>query len=153
MTIAWAYLDKKAATVSALKDYHSMEFIIGAYEKNVESANDRLFSCGSPVFSVGKTSGGSFDGQEMRVCEAIDELDILKARYKRALEYMDWFKPAWDELGEDEQIILTEFYQTWNKSRNSVISNISKRLFIERSTIYSRKDKAVEKLMLLLYGK
>ena len=38
---------------------------------------------------------------ENRIVDAIEEIDVLKERYRRAVEYMDWFRPAWEELSED----------------------------------------------------
>ena len=31
---------------------------------------------------------------EERLAACLDEIDVLKERYRRALEYMEWFKPA-----------------------------------------------------------
>jgi len=152
MTIAWIYLDKKAATINALKDYATMEFIRNTYENRIDAARDRMFVCSSPAIGVNKSSA-NIDTMESRIAETIDELDILKAKYKRALEYMEWFNPAWEELHDDEQYILSEFYQNGEKSKNSAVTAISKHLFVEKSTIYKLKDKALSRLALLLYGK
>ena len=31
---------------------------------------------------------------EDRIIDGIEEIDILKERYRQAVEYMEWFKPA-----------------------------------------------------------
>ena len=69
----------------------------------------------------------------------------------QAMEFMDWFKPAWDSLCNEEQIILGEFYLvTGNKV--DVVSNLSERLTCGRSDVYRQKEKAVEHLSILLFG-
>ena len=64
---------------------------------------------------------------------------------------MNWFKPAWDTLCEEEQIIFSEFYLVTGKKIDAV-ENLSDILFCGRSDVYRRKDKAVEHLSILLYG-
>ena len=42
-------------------------------------------------------------GGRDRIIKGIEEIDILKERYRQAMEYMAWFLPAWEELSEDER--------------------------------------------------
>lgn len=89
---------------------------------------------------------------EERLASCLDEIDVLKERYRRALEYMEWFQPAWDALSEEEQLVLTEFFVN-DVSKTEAIANIGDKLFLERAQVYRRKDKALNHLALLLYGK
>ena len=81
----------------------------------------------------------------------ISKMDVLNQRYKQAVEFMNWFKPAWDTLCEEEQIILSEFYLVAG-SKSDAVENISEQLHIERAQIYRRKDKALNRLTTFLYG-
>ena len=59
---------------------------------------------------------------------------------------------AWDSLSEDERYVLEQFY--WHEDDVfDAISAISNRFHIERSSAYKRKNRAVSKLTLLLFGK
>ena len=65
---------------------------------------------------------------------------------------MEWFKPAWDALTGKEQFALSEFYQN-EDSRADAVASICDRFSIERSSAYNKKDRALARLALLLYGK
>ena len=151
MNIAWVYLDKKAAALKAVKDYRSMDHIIQNYLAAIEEARTRMQSARSSVISHAPRSTGSAANEE-RLAEAIDAINVIEERYNCAVEYMRWFLPAWNMLNEVERIILSEFYQEDTISRNVTISNLSCELFLERAQIYRYKDKALERLALLLYG-
>jgi len=153
MRVGWVYLDKKAAVIRAVKDYNVMERIIQNYNKAIEEARTRMTAAHSPVLSFAPGSSNTLAAGEERIAETIDAISVIEERYNCAVEYMRWFLPAWCALSEVERIILSEFYQSENISRNVLISNLSCELFIERAQIYRLKDKAVEHLALLLYGR
>ena len=150
--IAWTYLDKKAAAVEALKDYSAMEFII----LNTEDAEKELRESMTSVRSstpTGMPHNPNPKAGEARLVRQIDEIDVLKERYRCAMEYMTWFRPAWNEITEDEQFVLSEFYLNGDGSREDSIGNICDRFNIERSSAYKKKDRALARLSILLYGK
>lgn len=140
MTIAWIYLDKKTAAIDALKDYASMEYIIQNHPDEVENVRDRMTALPSSV-PTGIPRQKDPHAVEARLAASLDEIDVLKERYRRALEYMEWFHPAWDALTEDEQFILTEFYLHDDISKTEAILNIGERLYLERAQVYRKKIK------------
>ena len=150
--IAWTYLDKKAAVAEALKDYPGMEFIIqnsGDIEKELRESMASLPSAAP----AGTPRGQNPKGGEARLAAQIDAIDVLKERYRSALEYMEWFKPAWESLTEDDRFVLTEFYVQNGDSREDSVGNICDRFLIERSSAYNKKNRALARLTNLLYGK
>ena len=44
---------------------------------------------------------------ETQILHGIAEIDVLEERKRQAEEFMAWFQPAWDALGEDEKTVLT----------------------------------------------
>ena len=108
MNIVWQYLDKRAAAINALKDYSSMKYIIEHTDEDIATLNEEMSSPASPVIN-GMPSTHDPKAGEKRLIACINEIDVLKERYRQALEYMDWFQPAWDALTEDEQYVLKEF--------------------------------------------
>lgn len=150
--IAWIYLDKKAAAIDALKDYSSMEYIIQNHQAELEEAQERMFSL-RPSIPTGMPSAHNPKAGENKLISNIDEINVLKERYRQALEYMEWFKPAWEALGEDEQFVLSEFYRNEDARQADAIANICDRFSIERSSAYNKKNRALARLALLLYGK
>lgn len=87
---------------------------------------------------------------ESRLAATLDEIDVLKEQFRRALEYMEWFQPAWDALTDDEQFVLSEFYL---KQQDEAVTVICKRFPVERSSAYNKKNRALARLTTLLYGK
>ena len=106
MNIIWHYLDKRGAAINALKDYGSMQYIIDHTDEEIDTVHDRMSSVGSPVLSDMPKGLHNPQANENRIIAAIDEIDVLKERYRQAVEYMDWFKPAWMALSEDEDLLL-----------------------------------------------
>ena len=150
MNIIWKYLDKRSATINAIKDYDSMAFIIKTTEKEIERANEKLSSGGpklSDIPSVHNPKAG-----EERILSVIDQINILQERYKQAQEYMTWYKPAWAQLTEQEQYILKSFYAENGYGCNAVYE-IANKLSIEQSAVYKRKNRALSRLVVLLFGK
>lgn len=152
MNIVWQYLDKRAAAINALKDYSSMKYIIEHTDEDIATLNEEMSSTASPVLN-GMPSTHDPKAGEKRLIACINEIDVLKERYRQALEYMDWFQPAWDALTEDEQYVLKEFYLDDEQKQIDAVYNICDHFNIERSSAYNKKNRALQHLALLLYGK
>lgn len=151
MSIVWLYLDKKAATINALKDYDSMAYIIEHTDEAIDCIRDKMESPKSAVIAETPSAHNPKAG-ENNLIYCIDEVDVLKERYHQAQEYMEWFSPAWEALTEEEQFILREFFVS-DSSRTEAACNVGERLSLERAQVYRKKDKALAHLSLLLYGK
>lgn len=87
--------------------------------------------------------------QEERIIRGLGDVDVLLERYRQAAEYMAWFRPAWEALAEDERYVLAEFYQD---GRRGAVDRICGHFQIERSSAYNKKNRALQRLAVLLYG-
>lgn len=153
MSIIWKYLDKRSATIAALKDYDSMQFIISSTEKEIERANEKLGSVGGlKLNEIPNTTHNPKAGEE-RILSVIDQINILQERYQQALDYMNWFKPAWAQLIEEEQYILKTFYSESNGYGCNAVYVIAEKLNVEQPTVYKKKNRALARLQVLLFGK
>lgn len=152
MTIAWIYLDKRTAAIDALKDYSCMEYIIQNHADEVEDVRNQMTALPSGI-PTGIPGQKNPHAVETRLASSLDEIDVLKERYRRALEYMEWFRPAWDALTDDECFVLSEFYLNDDSKQIDAVGNICDRFHIERSSAYKKKNRALEHLTTLLYGK
>ncbi len=151
MSIIWKYLDKRSAAVEALKDHSSMKFIISQTGDEIKNTYDKMSGVGSPRFDGMPHSNNPQAGEE-RILKGIEEIDVLKERYRQAAEYMEWFKPAWEELTEDEQYVLETFYDD-EDYQSGAVYDICDRYHIERTSAYKKKNRALAKLAVLLFGK
>ena len=90
---------------------------------------------------------------EDRIHDGLEEIDILKERYRQAVEYIDWFRAAWEQLAEDERYCLETFYGDENTYGSNAAYSIAVYLNVEQPTAYKRKNRALDRLTVLLFGK
>jgi len=148
--IAWKYLDKQQAAVNAMKDFENMTCMITLTPDEIKTIEEDMVSPrGSNIDDMPHVS--NLLSHEDMMISSISKLDVLNQRYQQAVEFMSWFKPAWDTLCEEERIILSEFYLV-NGKKTDAVGNLSERLYCGRSEVYRRKDKAVERFSALLFG-
>ncbi len=152
MSIMWKYLDKRSATIAAIKDYETMQFIINNTDDEIKRVNEKMTSLGSPNWD-GMPRTHNPQAAEERIINTIAEIDILKERYRQAVEYMEWFQPAWDQLSEEEKFCLESFYGDGNTYGSSAAFYIAEYLHIETPSAYKRKNRALDRLTVLLFGK
>ena len=152
MSVIWKYLDKRSAAVDALKDYSSMRFIIDHTDEEIKAAYEKMSGISSPQFD-GMPHSHNPQAAEDRIIKGIEEIDVLKERYRQAVEYMAWFLPAWEELSEDERYVLEAFYGETNEYGSNVADEVADYFQIERASAYRRKNRALERLTILLFGK
>ncbi len=152
MSIIWKYLDKRSATVDALKDYSNMKFIIEHTDDEIKAAYEKMGGVSSPQ-SDGMPHAHNPHAVEDRMIKGIEEIDILRERYRQAVEYMGWFLPAWEELSEDDRYVLDAFYSEDNEYGSGSADDVADYFGIERASAYRRKNRALAKLTTLLFGK
>ncbi len=152
MSIMWKYLDKRSATIAALKDYDSMKFIIDHSGEEVRCAYDSMSGVGGMKYD-GMPKCHNPQAGEDRILNGIEEIDILKERYRQAVEFMDWFQPAWNELTDDERLVLDAFYGEANSYGTGAADHVARYFGIEQTSAYKRKNRALDRLTILLFGK
>lgn len=152
MSIMWKYLDKRSATIAAIKDYDAMQFIINSTDDEIKRSYEKMTGVGSTNWDGMPSSHNPHVGED-RILSGIEEIDILKERYRQAVEYMDWFRPAWEQLTEDERYCLETFYGDGNTYGSSAADHIAAYFNVEQSSTYRRKNRALDRLTVLLFGK
>ena len=152
MSVIWKYLDKRAGAIEAIKDYGSMRFIIEHTDEEIKTAYEKMSGISSPQLDGMPHSHNPQAGEE-RIVNGIEEIDILRERYRQAVEYMNWFVPVWNELSEDERYVLQAFYGEDNEYGSGAADDVAEHFCIERASAYRRKNRALERLTVLLFGK
>ena len=151
MSVIWKYLDKRSATIAAIKDRGSMKFIIDHTDDEITAEREKMAGIGA-VRMDGLPHAHNPQAGEERILNGIEEIDILKERYRQAVEYMDWFEPAWEQLSEDEQYVLETFYDD-NTYGSNAAWYIAEHFDIEQASAYRKKNRALDHLTVLLFGK
>lgn len=151
MHISWSFLDKRNATKEAVRAYNSMKFIVSHTVDDIKEVRQRMGGATSPILD-GLPHNHNPQNRENGLLAGIDEIDLLKERYRQAVEYMDWFRPAWEQLNDDERYVLDVFYMNGEEDSGG-INTIMKQYKIEKSSAYNRKNRSLNHLAMLLYGK
>ena len=152
MNICWLYLDKKGATISAIKDYDNMQYILDHTEENIREKRQAMESLGA-VNMDGMPKAHNVRAGEDKIIDAVDEIDAMKERYRQAQEYMAWFKPAWEHLTEDERYVLEVCYQGNDTQGRYALEEIAAKYKIARTSAHKKKSRAIGRLTTMLYGK
>ncbi len=152
MSVMWKYLDKRSAAIEAIRDYNSMQFIIKNTEAEIAAERDKMSGLSSMAMD-GMPHAHNPKACEDRLVHGIEEIDILKERYRQAQEYMAWFQPAWDQLSEDEQFVLITFYGDSNTYGSNAVYDVMRYFDIEHTSAHKKKSRAVDHLTVLLFGK
>ena len=66
---------------------------------------------------------------------------------------MDWLKPTWEQLSNDDRYCLESFYGDGNSCGSGAAYYIAEYLHIVQATAYKRKNRALDWLTALLFGK
>ena len=83
--ISWSYLDKKDATIRAIKDYDAMKFIIENTSDEIKQISEKMASVGVPKYDDHVRSGNVHAGEDSMI-NRLEEINTLKERYRQALE-------------------------------------------------------------------
>ena len=150
MHISWNFLDKRKATIKAIEAFNSMDFIIRHTDDEILAVRTRMEGVGSPNLD-GLPHAHNPQAAEERMLTCIEEIDTLKERYRQAKEYMAWFKPAWEQLSEEEQFVLETYYIDSDEEGGAF--TVQNELKISQSGAYNKKNRALDHLTMLLYGK
>lgn len=151
MSIMWNYVNKREATVNAIKDYDGMHFIIDTYHDELTTTQNKMIGLASPHFGFAPRPTSNENTTEERLVNGALATEKLNERYHAARAYLDWFEPAWQELSENERWVLACFYLN-HQSQTASILAIRERFCIERTSAYNKKNRALDHLTLLLYG-
>ena len=152
MNVIWMYLNKKDAAVNALKDYGKMKHIIDHTDEEIQRVYSRIAGVGSPAIEKMPSANNPQAGED-RMIKGIEEIDVLRERLRQAKEYMAWFQPAWDALSDDDQFVLNAFFSDGNEYGAGAADVVAEHFCIERASAYRKKNRALDNLTTLLYGR
>ena len=150
MHVMTKYLDTRKAAIAALQDYAVMEQIIDTTDDAIKTAYADAASPASPRMD-GTPPSGDLHASENRIVATIERIDTYKARYAQARQYMDWFLPAWEVIAEDDRFILEGFFLS-EGTQDEKVSMIADHFYVERDTVYRRKNRALDRFATALYG-
>ena len=151
MNVAWNYLNKYSATITALQDYSSMRYLLNITPQEIKDVYDKLYYPRSARPAGMPSAHDPASGEETLV-NSLGAIDVLQERYMQTVEYLRWFEPAWSMLTNMEKEILKEFYLGSNR-RSGANARLQKKLGYSKQHIERLRAKALSRLAWLLFGK
>ena len=85
MHIYWKYIDKRQATISALRDRPYMEYILANTEAQVKEAYDSVTDTKGISLEHTTTPVDPHAG-ESKIAGMLDKIDLMQERYREAYE-------------------------------------------------------------------
>ena len=129
-----------------------MKHIIDHTDEEIQRVYSRIAGVGSPAIEKMPSANNPQAGEE-RMIKGIEEIDVLRERLRQAKEYMAWFQPAWDALSDDDQFVLDAFFSNGNEYGAGAADVVAEHFCIERASAYRKKNRALDNLTTLLYGR
>ena len=148
--IAWKYINKDSAVIAAIRDYNNMRFIINNTPDEIKEECGKMTAPRSSKLSGLPSAKNPLAGSD-KLAAQIDKLDLLRERYSNAIEYMTWFEPAWSNLSDTEQQILTEYYMG-DSQRSGAAYRLMSELGYSESHVERMRSNTLKHLRVLLYG-
>ncbi len=149
--IALTYIDKKSATIAAIKDYENMKLIISTTPQEIKEEYEDIISINSPSFDDMPKAHNPHAG-ENKVIHSLDKINVMLERYRQAVEYMEWFEAALLSLSEEERMVLKEFYMQGNQ-KSGASARIQIKMNYSPRQVERLRQKSLERLMFNLYGR
>lgn len=147
--VGYKYINWTDATIRAIKIYEDMKHCIETSQGCLEEVNDRMISPRGSNLSKQPVAGGTSQTEDAWI-SGIDRKQTIAEKLKEAERYMAWFKPAWDRLTEEERIILEESYI--KRGERPWTEHAANRLHCSVPELYRRRNDALERMKVLLYG-
>ena len=129
-----------------------MKHIIDHTDEEIQQVYSRIAGVGSPAIEKMPSANNPQAGED-RMIKGIEEIDVLRERLRQAKEYMAWFQPAWDALSDDDQFVLDAFFSDGNEYGTGAADAVAEHFCIERASAYRKKNRALDNLTTLLYGR
>lgn len=136
------YIDKRQFAISAIRDFNNMKIIINTTPEKIKETDERTMDADSIEFE--RSTQEKIQIQNIKG-------DLVKKRYKNAMEYMEWFLPVWDSLKKQDQRVLHEFYMSENL-RSGASVRLQHELNYSERHIDRLRSNALDELAYLLLG-
>lgn len=133
---------------SKLRDY-------SAKEQSLESVTERItqlnleMSCVRSATTDGTAVHGGGNGREDALLNNIAERDELERAKLSTAEWLEWVNGALIALSDTDKNLLDKFYINRRKGH---VERLCEEMHLEKAQVYRRKEAALRKFTLLLYG-
>lgn len=136
----------KKEAIEELKRLEDLKESIHHLNERIELTQNQLYNISA--VQIRERVGGSGDGDDVRLSKMV-ELEELKARKLITEKRVQLLQDCLDKLSEEQRLILNRFYI---RHTSDYIEELEEVLYKSRTQIYQEKDRALRRLVRLLYG-
>lgn len=141
-------MDWKQPAVQRLKNYETRRLALSTIPAQLETLEMQFTSIRGARTDGDPVSGGTNRREELLLAN-IQKRSELKANYKIAMREVEITEKGLDALTKEERRILELFYIVRPTDH---ISRLCDEFAIEKSEVYRRKDDALKKFTIAMYG-
>ncbi len=138
----------KREAVDKLKNYEVHRQALESIPQEIKRLESVWTGIRSAVTDSTPVSGGGSTREDVMLSNIVHR-DELKQRMKEACLWVSQVDKALSILSDEERLVLDRFYLHPIKG---IIDDLCERLNVERSAIYDRRDKALRRFTIALYG-
>ena len=138
----------KTEAMEKLRTYETMQAALKNLPREISRLEEEYKAIGSQIFS-GKSAGRNLRSREDGMINNIVRRQELQWSLDQAQQWMQTVSTALDVLEPEEVGILQQLYIC---PKSDGIERLCEKLHLERSSIYRKRDSALRKFTLALYG-
>lgn len=138
----------KREAIDKLKNYEAHREALESIPKEIKRLESSYAGIRSATTDSTPVSGGGSTREDVMLSNIVHR-DELKRRLKEARLWVSMVDKALGVLSDEERQVLDKFYI--HQSKGSV-DDLCGRLNIERATAYRRRDNALRRFTIALYG-
>lgn len=133
---------------SKLRDYSEKEQSLESVTERITQLNLEM-SCVRSATTDGTAVHGGGNGREDALLNNIAERDELERAKLSTAEWLEWVNGALIALSDTDKNLLDKFYINRRKGH---VERLCEEMHLEKAQVYRRKEAALRKFTLLLYG-
>lgn len=138
----------KREAIDKLKNYEAHREALESIPKEIKRLESVYAGIRSATTDGAPVSGGG-NTREDNMLSNIVHRDELKRRLKEARLWLSQVDKALAVLDDEERLILDKFYIHRAKGN---VGDLCERLNVEQSTVYRKRDNALRRFTIALYG-
>ena len=140
--------DWKVSAIEKLKQYEAKRQALEIIPMQIAEIESTMTSIRSGA-NIAPVSGGKSTGKENMLLSCIVQREELQCNLNRVKLWIKFMEKGLSVLDQDERLVLDRFFIHPAKGN---IDRLCGELFIEQSQVYKRRDKALRKFTIALYG-
>lgn len=141
-------MDWKSVAIDRLKQYDAKRESLRSIPLQIAEIESAITSIRSGSY-IAPVSGGNSTGREDMLLSCIVQKEELQRSLDRVNLWVDYMEKGLNVLDPEERLVLDRFFIHPAKGN---VDRLCEDLFIEKSQVYNRRDKALRKFTIALYG-